>query len=77
MAKESVPQDVLLPASGTLSGDQPWHYGEQTVIRNDIAHAVLSGVPDGWAKVDGEWVRLAPHDPADDDGVARIFKEVR
>jgi hypothetical protein len=57
--KRPTPQDLLIGGSGALNGEHAWRYGDQQVTRNEIAHAVLAGVPDGWAKLDGEWVQVA------------------
>lgn len=41
----------------------------------EMADYALSAIPDGWAKVDGEWVRIKRR-PAYDLGGVRSFQEV-
>lgn len=41
----------------------------------NLADAALDAVPDGWAKVDGEWVRLRPVNVRQDAG-RRQYEEV-
>lgn len=41
----------------------------------DVVTMTLDAVPDGWAKIDGRWVRLVKHDADDGDLISDYFTE--
>lgn len=61
----NLPDDVMVVIAKAIAGAPQPDYdrigaasGEDPAIWMNEAVAALKAVPDGWAKVDGEWVRL-------------------
>jgi hypothetical protein len=63
--EQNVPQELIDKGAAGLSDGGVWSFfdeqsGKETDCTTDeLAHAVLSAIPDGWAKVDGEWIKVS------------------
>jgi len=54
----TIPNELLGPASEGIDGTATIHVGGGATTRNAVAGVVLDAVPDGWAKLNGQWVDL-------------------
>lgn len=54
----SVPDELVQAVRDALDTRSRNTFGNAAVRVMTITEATLDAVPDGWAKIDGEWVRL-------------------